>query len=191
MKARLFIGVPVSKEVQERVSSFLFLLKDTGADISPVPKENLHFTIKFLGDVEDSKIPSIQETLTTISSQQNQFRLTLSKVGVFPSLDNIEVIWIGGSSELLPLIKATDKALNTIKKNDHPEDIPHLTIARRRSEKDASALRTFIQEHNDDSFGEMKVDHFVLYKSILTSSGPVYQEIRTYFLNQNIFKTSG
>jgi len=184
MKHRLFVGIPISAEVQERVLALIFQLKKINADLNLVPPENLHFTLKFLGDVEDSKIPSIPKKLANICSKKHSFDLSVSTVGAFPSSERINVIWVGGSQELLPLMNEVDTALNTIKQNDHSEDIPHLTIARVKSEKEKlkkeKELTDFLQSHKDDFFGTMTVRAIILYKSELAAAGPVYSIVQKY-----------
>ncbi|MBI2112877.1 RNA 2',3'-cyclic phosphodiesterase [Candidatus Woesearchaeota archaeon] len=184
MKHRLFVGIPISAEVKERVLALMFQLKKIKTDVNFVPPENLHFTLKFLGDVEDLEIPSIHKKLATLCSKKHSFDLSVSTVGAFPSSEKINVIWAGGSQELLSLMKEIDTALNNIKKNDYSEDIPHLTIARVKLEKEKlkneKELKDFLQIHNDDFFGTMTVRTIILYKSELATTGPVYSIVQTY-----------
>ena len=115
---RLFIGVPVSEEIKEKVKPIYEKIKETGADLNLVPLENLHFTIKFLGETD--QVEEIKGKLSTI--KQKSFTISLENVGVFPSLERMNVIWIGtNSKEIISLMKETDNLLNYIKKNDFPK----------------------------------------------------------------------
>ena len=175
---RLFIGVPVSEEIKEKVKPLYQKLKETDAIFNLVPLDNLHFTIKFLGDVDESKLEEIKGKLSEI--KQSSFKISLKGIGAFPSLERINVIWIGTESkEIISLMKKTDHLLNYIKKNDFEKEVAHLTIARVKS----GELKEFVEEFSETDFGEMLVDKFVLYESVLTPEGPIYKIIKEFKLS--------
>ena len=178
---RLFVGVPVSEEVKKKIKPTITELQELRADLNLVPLENLHFTVKFLGEVDEDEILEIREMLDSI--KLNKFKIKLSKIGAFPSLDRINVIWIGSESqEFISLMKEVDNKLNYIKKNDFKKGVAHLTIARVKSGKNKDKLQEFVKKYAESGFGEMIVDKFFLYKSTLTPSGPVYTSIAEYLL---------
>ncbi len=171
---RLFIGIPLSEEIKEKIKPLMGKLKQTGADLNFVSEANLHFTLKFLGDVEEKKIDEIKEKLNSIRGKT--FLISVKKMGVFPALDRIKVIWLGTDSrEMLALMKEVDRKLNYIKENDHPDDIPHLTLARVKSGKNKEELQRRVEKDKNTLFGEMKVDKIILYESELGKEGPVYR----------------
>ncbi|MEK6969852.1 MAG: RNA 2',3'-cyclic phosphodiesterase [Nanoarchaeota archaeon] len=174
MTKRLFVAVPVSKEVQERIKAIYQPLKNTGADLKFVPLENLHFTVKFLGDVEESKITELVEKIKTFVSNRNRFSVDLKGVGAFLNNNSIKVIWVGADNpNLISLIKDLDKELDCLKKNEQ-EEIPHLTIARVKSEKNKEKLADFIKKFATENFGSIVVEKLILYESKLTREGPNY-----------------
>lgn len=174
MTKRLFVAVPVSKEVQERIKIIYQQLKDTGADLKLVSLENLHFTLKFLGEVEENKIMEIAEKINAFASKRNHFSVGLKGVGAFPNKNLIKVIWIGvNNSQLISLIKDLDKELNYLKKNEQ-EEMPHLTIARIKTEKNKEKLANFIKNFANENLGEIVVEKLSLYESKLTREGPHY-----------------
>lgn len=170
---RLFLGIPVSEEIKKKIKSLANLLKKTGADFSFVQEP--HFTIKFLGDVDESKIEEIKKKIDEI--KQLPFSIHLNRVGVFPNLDRINVIWIGVEmSPLTNLIKETNKRLNYLRKDNH-EEIPHLTIARVKSGKNKGKLKAVLEKLKDKDFGEMIIEKIILYESKLKPKGPEYTEL--------------
>lgn len=178
---RLFIGIPVSEDIKEKIRPLISKLKETKADLKFVSLENLHFTLKFLGDVDESRIEEIKEKLSSIDVEK--FKILIKKVGVFPALERIKVIWVGAESQkMVSLMKKVDHQLNSIKKNDYPEEIPHLTIARVKSGRNKEKLQTLLKEVENNEFGEMLIDKFVLYESQLTPKGPVYSVVREFGL---------
>lgn len=160
--SRLFVGVPITDEIKEKILPLMNELQGVRA----VPPENLHFTLKFLGEADPEEVKRKLSSLIC-----KKFTIKLQKVGSFP-----RVIWIGGSKELIPLMREVNQLLDHIRKNDYKEDIPHLTIARGSSPE-------FVNKHKDDQFGEMEVDKIVLYESTLTPEGPIYKVVEEFRLS--------
>ncbi len=180
---RLFVAVPVSEEVKDKIKSVVDELSKTGADLKLVSLENLHFTFKFLGNVEDGKIPEIENKLQKIAESYAQFEIKVKGVGVFPSLERINVVWIGvEDSSLAALMKIVNKDLDYVKKNDHEEEIPHLTIARVKTGRNKEKVQELVKRFENTEFGKMLVDKLILYESELTPEGPVYKVVKEFKL---------
>ncbi len=177
---RLFIAVPIAEEVKIKLRLLLQDLQDSKADLKMVSVENLHFTLKFLGDVDEEKISEIIDKLTVIN--QKSFSLSLSGAGVFPSSERIGVLWVGiNSPELILLMKKINLALNYIHQEKN-EEIPHLTITRVKSGRNKERLRELVQKYKNTSFGEMVVEKIILYESELGKERPKYSKIREFAL---------
>jgi len=182
MTKRLFVAVPVSIEIRDRVRQVYAKLEETGTNFSFVNIDNLHFTLKFLGDVEEEKVSEIKCKVAEIVSAQKKFEIKLRGVGVFPSLDQIKVIWVGvEDGELLELLKETNEGLDYIRKDEHEKEVAHLTIARVRS--GSERLRDVLDEIKELDFGTMMVDKVILYESELTLQGPIYTEVAVFELS--------
>ncbi len=173
---RLFIGVPVSDEIKETIRPILDGLEETGADLSISREQNLHLTIKFLGEVVS--VDEVHARLATITSAP--FPITLQGVDVFPGGEQMKVIWIGvKGAALISLMKETNAILDYLRKDDH-ELSPHLTIARVRSARKSNELRRFLQTVKNRKFGMMVVKKMVLYKSELTPEGSAYMPLAEF-----------
>ena len=180
---RLFVAVPVSEEIKERIKPVLSELPKTGADLKVVSIFNLHFTLKFLGEVEEKKIPEIEEKLTEIAQKTKKFEVSLKGVGVFPSLERINVIWVGTEGTgLVSLMKSVSKELNFIRKNDQEEEVAHLTIARVKSGRGKKELQEFVKKFEKAEFGTMKVDKMILFESELKREGAVHKVVKEFEL---------
>ena len=178
---RLFVGVPVSDEIKERIKPLFDELNEIGADLNLVSLENLHFTIKFLGDVNEEKTEEIKDKLSEVV--KIFFTVKLKQVGTFPSLQRINVIWIGtDSQELVSLMKEVDEKLDYIKKNDFEQEVAHLTIARVKSGKNKLELQEFVKKFEQEEFGEMIINKMILYESELTPAGPKYKVVKEFYL---------
>src|SRR3989344_3456426 len=102
MMKRLFIGIPVS--ANDEISELITRLKSIDAALSLVPADNLHFTLKFLGGVDESKIAELEAKLESILKTEKKFEISLEGVGVFPDLQYLKVIWIGSKTKPLNLL---------------------------------------------------------------------------------------
>lgn len=175
---RLFVAVPITEEIKGRITPLREELKVSGADLKLVALENLHFTLKFLGDVNESKIPEIVEKLSLL--QRKPFSLSLCGVGVFPSLERINVVWIGVESpELESLMQKINLSLNYFRKEEH-EETPHLTIARVKSGRNKEKLPSLAEKYKNTLFGEMMIGRIILYESELGKEGPKYTIIQEF-----------
>ncbi len=184
---RLFVGIPISEDVKEKVKPLLARLKETGASFNFVPLENLHFTVKFLGEVDSGMVDEIKEKLREVVSTKNKFLLKLNSVGSFPGLGTVKVVWVGTDHpKLIALIRDVNQKLNYLRRDDFEKIIPHLTVARVKSGKNQKQLpellKKFENKDLDDNFGQIIVDKLVLYESKLTPEGPVYSVLEEFVL---------
>ena len=169
---RLFIGIPILDEIKQKIAPLSAKISNTGADLTIVSVSNLHLTVKFLGETDESTIPEILHTMSSL--HQKPFSLSFQGVGAFPSLDKITIVWVGiHSPELTALMKKVNQLLNHIRKEERPE-IPHITIARVKSSRNITELQRTLLELNNLSCGQMQVDALILYESELKKEGPHY-----------------
>lgn len=154
-------------------------LRGVGADLKCVERENIHLTMRFLGDVREGML----EELTGLISGVNfaPFGMELRSVGAFPNLRRPRVIWVGitrGVNELKGIFDRLESGLMGM--GFRPERrgfSPHITIARVRSGRNRDRLVERVMDHADDEIGEMEVEHVRLKKSVLTPRGPVYSTL--------------
>ena len=138
--------------------------------------ENLHLTLKFLGEIENDKIIDVKKKLTSI--KHPLFELMLKEIGVF-SKKFIKIIWVKVSD--VPLQPLVDNCLKDIFKLEN-RFMGHITIARVKSLTDKNS---FIQLINTTEINEVSfmVRDFYLKESILTNKGPIYKNIDRYKLS--------
>jgi 2'-5' RNA ligase len=175
---RLFIAVDVAKNAL--IESFEAKLNKCAAELKTVGGENLHLTLKFLG--ETNKDPEVIEQAMRVASEEiNKFTLVLEGCGVFPNRNYIRVIWIGvkDAEELKKLASRLDLELESLGfKKEQRSFSPHLTIARVKSKKGKEELIKVLDEFNGVRFGEVEIDATKLYKSTLLPKGPVYTKLK-------------
>jgi len=180
---RLFIGVPISEEVKRGLAPLLEKLKATGADLKLVAGKNLHFTVKFLGEMEEERISEVPEKIQEALRGIKPFLLPLRGIGAFHSRERINSIWIAApSKEFTALMHKVNEQLHSIRKEDHEEEVPHATLARVKTGKNKEKLQHLLDEFKNTDFGTMKVDKMVLYGSELGKEGPVYKVMKEFLM---------
>lgn len=146
--------------------------------IKLVEEENIHLTLKFLGDSEPEGVITALDGI-----KLRQFDVSLNGVGVFPSLNYVRVVWVGcdkGAQEVVTLHDKIESSLNHFEKDKKFH--PHATIARVRLPKDKEGLRKFVEKHAKDEFGGFKVESFDLMSSKLGRKGPEYAVVKEFLL---------
>ncbi|WP_368409317.1 RNA 2',3'-cyclic phosphodiesterase [Halomarina litorea] len=150
--------------------------------IRVVDPEGAHVTLKFLGDIEEDRVPAVEEALAAAvgDADVGPFDLRLTGYGAFPSTDYISVVWVGadeGSAELTRLQAAVEDRLVALgfDSEDH-EFTPHVTIARMDDAREKTHVKRVVAEETPDA-GTMRVESVALTESTLTRAGPEYDTV--------------
>jgi len=174
---RLFIAINLSKEVKDYLFDLQKEFREFGK-FNFVAKKNLHLSLKFMGNIEESKLKGINDKLSKIKSKS--FEVSLNSLGVFPDKDLIKVLWIDltPKNKILELAKTIDQELI-----EFPNDYSfseHITIARIKLIKDKN---DFLKKLNVKIKPiKLKISSFELMKSELSKDGPKYTSLEIYFL---------
>jgi len=138
--------------------------------------ENIHITLKFLGDIEDHQVEEVSQVIRDITL--TPFEFTVEGVGVFPNLRRPTTVWAGistGVGELAGLFNDVNDGLAKLGfEKDRRKFHPHLTIARVRGEQNRDRLVNELMSMEEMKFGKVQVDRIYLKKSVLTPKGPIY-----------------
>ena len=172
---RGFIAVDI--DVFPKLLEFEKEIKETGANVKLVEPENVHITLKFLGDTDESRIDEIDKIMKDAVKEIDPFNIQLEGAGVFPNQNYIKVIWIGiKQGDPIELIeRKIDEQLSKIGfKKEKRGFSPHLTIARVKSAKGKDEILRVIEKYRDVQFVDIRVDSIKLKKSDLTPKGPIY-----------------
>jgi 2'-5' RNA ligase len=181
---RSFIAVDLDMKTKDEIEKFqnhLIRKYHFNSRFKPIKKNNLHLTIKFLGDVNDLFIKKLIDGMSTI--RFSPFKITFDGVGVFPSQSNSRIIWLGlddpGSKELNKIYTSVNDVLQTI--DSKPSVVmgnceifvPHLTIFRINGRLNLS----HIPFSTDNFIFEDYIGRVSLKKSTLMPDGPIYSDI--------------
>ncbi|HUU78947.1 MAG TPA: RNA 2',3'-cyclic phosphodiesterase [candidate division Zixibacteria bacterium] len=177
---RAFFAVDIEdKDITQKIVSIQKDLEDPNGRINFVAKENLHFTLKFLGDIEESIVPKLQSEFEKIASPS--FSIELKGMGCLPSFEYINAIYIditNGNNELSILAKKIEEICSqfNLRKEKRPFKC-HLTIGRVKKIGNKSTLVNKIKQNKEEFFGSVKITNFRLKKSVLEPTGPNYTNL--------------
>ncbi len=178
-KFRGFIAVDIC--VFPRLVEFGKEIKKTGANVKLVEPENIHITLKFLGDAEEEQIDEIERIMKDAVKEINSFHIQLKGAGVFPNQNYIKVIWIGieHGEEIATIAHKIDEQFSRLGfKKEKRGFSPHLTVARVKSAKNKEKLLQIIEKYKDVELGDIEINSIKIKKSDLTQKGPIYTTLR-------------
>lgn len=179
---RAFIAIPCPESVRNGITEIQNKIKDLG-NLKPVEPENIHLTLKFLGEIDEGMVGKISEKLDSLSGTE-RFEISLKGLGVFPKPDYVRVIWIGidkGADRIAELHNRIDSGLNPFGFQNDGNFNTHLTIARVKS-IDNKALGDILSKNSATEFGSFIADRIELMKSELTPKGPRYSVLHSAYL---------
>lgn len=177
---RLFIALTIDEKIKEEIYKYIEGLKvKTDAKIKWVEKENLHITLKFLGEVRENKLEDIKNALRQTVLGSSVFDLDFKGAGSFPPGKNPRVIWVGAeSNKVVKLSKKIDDIMSSVGfKKEERNFKSHITIGRIKEGRFDIGL---IEKDIDKFFGSMVVEKVDLYRSYLSPRGPKYEIIETF-----------
>jgi len=152
-------------------------IMNAGANVKLVEPGNIHITLKFLGDTEETKIDEIENIIKNSVNNVSPFKIQLLGTGVFPNSSYIKVIWIGiKQGEQIGIIAdKIDEQLTKIGfEREKRKFSPHLTIARVKTANNKEKLMQIVEKYRDLEFKNIEIDNIRLKKSELTPKGPIY-----------------
>jgi 2'-5' RNA ligase len=182
---RTFIGVQIDPKTVQRISEFLVQVKPLLPGIRWVPSRNFHFTLKFLGDIEETKIDPVAQALELRLGPFPRFTINAKSLGVFPTAKRPRVLWVGLEGKgLRELVSAIETALEPL--GFTPEQrgfLPHLTVGRwRQFTAPGKTLARELGKWQSLEFGESKVEAVIFFRSELKPEGAFYHPLKVVAL---------
>ena len=184
MTIRSFLAFPISGELKEKFEQILCDLQHTPADVKWVKPENIHLTLKFLGDLKKN---DIEKVVSVVKEQCRRFQSIttyLNEIGAFPDLHHPKIVWGGiddPDNEIQKIVEILENELVKlgIAKDDHPFKA-HITLGRVKSSKNLRNLIETIQQITIENKITQTFERIILYKSTLTSEGPIYEILEEF-----------
>lgn len=172
---RVFVAIEISdRSVIDSIVEFQSFIK---VKAKPVKPENLHFTMQFLGEVQEQDVNKIRKALKLIKF--SMFRISIKGVGAFPNLRSPRIIWIGTDNFGVNILReVANKVENTLSPLGFKSDKPfksHVTVFRIKNK--INNITNEMKKFQSHEFGTQEVCEIKLKQSILTPQGPSYSDI--------------
>ncbi|MFC1621230.1 RNA 2',3'-cyclic phosphodiesterase [Candidatus Omnitrophota bacterium] len=185
---RAFIAVEIDQSSKQKISKLISFFKQANADVKWVNENQMHLTLKFLGNIKETRVQEISDTLESIANDTSVFNIHLSKIGAFPNIHKPRVIWIGIDKGAENLKNLAAQIENKLEKTDFTKEKreykAHLTLGRVKSLKNISRLTKLISKTNFKSESEIQIQKLTLFQSTLTSKGAIYTPLKELALKQ-------
>jgi 2'-5' RNA ligase len=174
---RLFVAIDLPDEVKQEVAK---LRREELPGARWVPVEQLHLTLRFIGEVADTTLEAIRQALGAVRG--TQFPLAVQRVGHFPPRKSPHVLWVGADAgaSLADLQVQVEAAVQTAGlAPEHRPFSPHITIARLR-ETPPHVVAELEKRHQAFACAPFEVPAFHLYESTLTGKGAIHERVASY-----------
>lgn len=186
---RAFIAVEIDNQTKQKILELISIFKKSNADIKWITDDQIHLTLKFLGNIDKDKVREISDSISDISDNFNSFKIAFSRIGAFPSLNHPAVIWLGidkGAESLKTLNEKIETALEKLGfERESREFKPHLTLGRVKSNKNMSDLTKLLEETTFCFGNDTQINKLTLLQSDLSPKGAIHSIVLQKYL-QNI-----
>ncbi len=180
-KIRIFVAVKLPDHVIRMLSDIRQDLKKHGFRIKWSQPENIHLTLKFLGDICPDDVEPVCRVVDASVRGIAPITIRAAGVGVFPDIRRPRVLWTGisGQTDLLEkLQKAIDNGMHSLGfAREERRFTGHLTLGRFKGRQDSETLIDMMRSYKDMISDEFLVDAVSVYKSELKPSGPIYTNL--------------
>ena len=188
---RVFIAIDIDEkvraaiaDVQKQLNAKVDIRKGDAKWVEP---ENIHLTLKFLGEISDEQLAEVNEIANTVAAAHNKFTLDIESVGSFGGR-SAKVVWVGagkGTDALLALQKDLDDLLAQAGyPKEEREFSAHLTICRVKNPKAGFKLADAVGQFAKLKLGSIDADAVCVYQSQLTPAGPIYTLLGSFKLKE-------
>ena len=180
-RIRTFIAVEIAAPVREQLVTLQETLREAAGEVKWVEPQNLHLTLKFLGEVDETELYAVCKSAQQAVADTAAFTMQVAGVGAFPDPRRPRVIWAGIREGADELIFLHDLLEEEFRSHGYPREdrafTPHLTLGRARQPKPTPQLARAFEELADWDGGATLVREILIMSSQLTPSGPIYTVI--------------
>jgi 2'-5' RNA ligase len=178
---RTFIAIAIPAVIQQKIAAICTPLAALPDRITWVKPQNLHFTLKFLGEISVGRVQRLKVTLKQAAQGCKPFPVDFTNIGIFPNAKRPRVIWLGLGDPTAQLVKLYQELEENLRVCGFvPENRkfkPHLTLGRIRRLKNREQLISSLHSLPLPKLDQLKVTQVSLIRSQLQPQGPIYTEL--------------
>ncbi len=188
MGIRSFVAINLPCNVKEGIRAVQKEWAALDPHVRWVAPENVHITLKFLGDVTEERLEAVGDALAVVAAEVSPFHFQVTSFGVFPDLRYPRIVWLGigeGADRVEALQVVVEAEME--RQGFQPEKRafrPHVTVGRMRSPRGRTILAELL-ERDSRVEEQVEVSEIFLMKSQLRPSGPIYSVLRAVGLEGN------
>ncbi|HLP44667.1 MAG TPA: RNA 2',3'-cyclic phosphodiesterase [Candidatus Deferrimicrobium sp.] len=184
---RIFIGIKLDDSVLDQIEKFLKPFKKIASPLKWTTRENLHVTLKFIGEVSDEKCKQIEKLLADAEFNTGAIDINICGCGKFGKGPDMNIFWTGLAKNR-QLEDMFNRIENTLQKAGIPKEErqfkPHITVARNKKRFNFKSFFELIDQNNDRLISGTTITHFQLFTSQLTPQGPIYTILKEIPVNE-------
>lgn len=177
---RLFVAIELDEQIRAALAHAQAALRPSCDGVRWVAPQNLHLTVKFLGEVPDREVTGVTEAVARAAADAVPFDMQIAECGCFPPRDMVRIVWAGAvdtPGALLRCVEGVEKRLEDV---GYPRErkrfSPHITIGRVREDRSGGCVRSAVEGHALDRL-EQSVSTLTLMSSVLSPKGPTYTPV--------------
>jgi len=177
---RLFVALELPEQLRIAIASVKGAFDGVGMQAKWTPQENMHVTLKFLGEVDEKALPHVKRCVTEAAASVEPFDVAVEGAGSFGRPPR--VVWAGiaeGAEQAASLMRKLEESLSFIVKEER-EPSPHMTVARVASCADSERFFQALATMKAKRFGSFHAHCIALKRSVLTPDGPVYSTVEKF-----------
>ena len=186
---RVFIAIDMDEVIRQDLADLQSELQGKvdirKGDAKWVNPDNMHLTLKFLGETKDAQVVEVCNIAKEVASRHRRFDIGLGTVGHFGG-KSARVLWVGAGHDCDELLELQQDLEGQLARAGWPKESRkysgHLTLCRIRNPKAGFKLARLAEEYNDFQLGTIAADAVTVYQSELTPSGPIYTVLGRYEL---------
>jgi len=177
-RIRAFIAIPLPRQVKDTARMLQRRLQEAGVRMRWVKPGAMHLTLRFLGDIDENRVPGIEKTLAETVNKTDPPALSVKGIGVFPNVKKARVFWMGIAGRTPRLFDIRNRLENKLARLGYETErrrfSAHLTLGRARGRLDPRLLVRCIETIGGFQAVPFTARKLVLYKSDLRPDGAVY-----------------
>ena len=182
---RTFVAIPLTDMIADTVRDLIDRFRELDDRVRWVPSDNLHLTLKFLGDVDNTEVHRVCQVVERACAKLDPFELEFRGTDGFPNLERARVLYVGvedNAGALRPLVQELEESFADLGFKREPRDYtPHLTLGRCKGSgrKPNSEVLQAVTDAGQLDLGSMMVKKVCVFASFLDKAGPTYQTMDT------------
>jgi len=190
---RLFIAMPLGDQIEQTLAHIIRDLKQSAAAVRWVAPKNIHLTLRFLGDTDPDRVGAIKQLLDESARSHTTIDTRVDLLSAFPNLKRPRIFWVGSSDRevterLCELALHVERGVQELGYEPSNKSFkPHLTLGRVKRPDNLDRLVATVGQYELPVLN-LHLDRMVLFRSTLTSEGPIYDRLHESQLSAERFE---